>query len=478
MEDPVKRLLNRWLLVLVLLGLLGMPAVPPPVGAIQPLWAQAADLQRLKSYTAAVGVYEQIAATCPQDPQPLLAAGEIYVQQGRWPLAEDAFNRALARDGENARGLAGLAAARWGQGDRSRAVALWQAALARQPDLPGLGVRLALAYLDLGQNADAAATLRQGLARAEDPAAHLYLAMIQALEDSQDARRELGGIADDGPPSLVAAHDYMRDALDKADAAGSAAGAAKSLGLAFTQIEEWPLARQALERALALDPSDAEVMAFLGHAEAQLGRPAFDHLAAAVAAQPDWPLGHYLLGRYYVQQEAYEFAAEEFRVTLRLDPGNAQAQADLGRAYVGLGQYLAAEEALVAASEAEPEDLAFRLALARFYADHTLHITDRGLAAARAAADLAPEDPQARDLLGWMYFLAGDVSQARLHLESALRLDPELVSAYYHLGLVYKLLGQEETAHFAFSRVIDLDTGGFYRDQAQTVLREMTQASK
>jgi tetratricopeptide (TPR) repeat protein len=478
MEDPVKRLLNKWLLVLVLLGLLGMPAVPPPVGAIQPLWAQAADLQRLKSYTAAVGVYEQIAATCPQDPQPLLAIGEIYLQQQRWPLAEDAFNRALARDGENARALAGLAAARWEQGDRSRAVALWQMALARQPDLPGLGVRLALAYLDLGQSADAAATLRQGLAHAEDPAAHLYLAMIQALEDPQGARRELRSIADDGPPPLVAARDYMLDALDKAEAAGSPAGAAKSLGLAFTQIEEWPLARQALEQALALDPSDAEAMAFLGHAEAQLGRPAFDHLAAAVVARPDWPLGHYLLGRYYVQQEAYEFAAEEFRVTLRLDPGNAQAQADLARAYMGLGQYLAAEEALVAASEADPGDLAFRLALARFYADHTWHVTDRGLAAARAAADLAPEDPEARDLLGWMYFLAGDVSQARLHLESALRLDPELVSAYYHLGLVYKLLGQEETAHFAFSRVIDLDTGGFYRDQAQTALREMAQVSK
>jgi Tfp pilus assembly protein PilF len=75
-----------------------------------------------------------------------------------------------------------------------------------------------------------------------------------------------------------------------------------------------------------------------------------------------------------------------------------------------------------------------------------------------------------------MYLLAGDPALARLHLESALRLDPELVSAHYHLGVLREALGEEEAARCAFLRAIDLDTDGFYRVQAQTALREMAQA--
>jgi Flp pilus assembly protein TadD len=263
--------------------------------------------------------------------------------------------------------------------------------------------------------------------------------------------------------------------MNKAETADTVADAAKLMGLAFVQIEEWHLARVALQRALTLEPSDGEAMAFLGHSEAQLGRPAFSHLARAVETRPDWPLGHYLLGLYYLQQEAYDFAVEEFQTTLRLDPGNAQAMVDLAGTYVGQGRYLEAEQALADAVGSAPEDLSFHKALVHLYADHAFRIPDRGLAAARAATDLAPEDPEVRDMLGWMYFLAGDPARARLHLESALRLDPESASVHYHLGVLRKALGEEEAARFAFLRAIDLDTDGFYRSQAQKALRETPQ---
>ncbi len=484
MKSVLKRLPNR-LLLAVSLFLLGMPAVSPPIGAIEPLRAESADLRALKSYAAAVEVYEQIAMLAPHNAEPLVAVGEIYLAQNRWALAEDAFNRALARDGENANALAGLATARWEQGDRLRAVRLWEAALARAPtdttqseqehDLSAIRLRLALAYLDTDRLADAEGMLRQEVAHTDHPAAHLYLAMMQATEQPSVARRELEAIADDGPPALVAARDYLVQAIEESEAANAGAEGAKSMGLALMQIEEWQLARAALQQALMLDPTDAEAMAFLGHTEAQLGRPAFTHLAGAVESNSDWPLGHYLLGVYYLKQEAYEFAIEEFHTALRLDPGNAQALADLARAYVDQGQYLDAEQALVEAVESAPEDLVFHTALVRFYADHTFRVTDRGLAAARAAVELAPDDPQVRDMLGWMYLLAGDPAQARLHLESALHLDPELASAHYHLGILRDALGEEEAAQFALLRAIDLDTDGFYRSQAQKTLRDMAQ---
>jgi tetratricopeptide (TPR) repeat protein len=459
-----------------------MPSTPPPVGAIQPLWTQASHLKALKSYAAAVEVYEQIADLKPQDSEPFLAIGDIYLVQHRWILAEDAFNRALARDGENVHALDGLATARWEQGDQPGAITLWETVLARrstsyprpESKLSPIRIRLALAYLDTDRPAEAQATFHRELTHADNPVAHLYLAMIEALDDAKGARRELEAIPDDASPAVIDARDYMLTALDQAEAADTAAGAAKSLGLALVQIEEWQLAHAALERALMLEPSDAEAMAFLGHTQSQLGRPAFSRLSASVQARPDWPLGHYLLGLYFLKQGAYRSAADEFLATLQLDPGNAQAQVDLARAYVGLRDYLTAEQALVEAVESEPDDLTFHLALVRFYADHTLGVTDRGLAAAQVAADLAPEDPQVYDLLGWMYLLAGDPSLARSHLENALQLEPELVSAHYHLGVLYNALGREEEARTAFSRAIDLDTEGFYRDHAQRALREMS----
>lgn len=493
--NPVQQATSR-LLLLVLLVMSGMPASPPPVGATTPLWEEAANLQALKSYAAAVQVYEQLATLAPHDPKPLIAIGNIYLTQHRWPLAEDAFNRALARNSASltsqetqGRALAGLATARWEQGNQSQAVELWQNALAAWHVGPNQGgqthnqlsqirIRLALAYLDLDQFADAETLLNQELTSSNNPVAHLYRGMIWAINDPYRARQELARIADDAPAAVVAARDYLLAALDSAETAGSGAEAAKLLGLAMVQIEEWQLAQAALKRALILDPHDAEVMAYLGHTRAQLDKPAYEHLAAAVETKPDWPLGHYLLGLYLLKQELYDLAVEEFRAALRLDPGNAQAQVDLGRAYIGMGQYLAAEEALEAAVKAEPDDLTFHLALAHFHSDHAFHVPEQGIAAAQAAADLAPDNPEALDVLGWMHLLAGNPSQARLHLESAVRLAPELVSAHYHLGILHNVMGERESARFAFLRVIDLDTEGSYRLQAQAALREMSQATQ
>jgi tetratricopeptide (TPR) repeat protein len=488
MHEPLstaQQLAYRLALAMVLGLAVSLPPAPPPTGAVRPLWTIASDLKSLNSYAAAVEVYEQIARLAPGAPEPLLAIGDIYLAQRRWPVAEDAFNRALVRDGENARALAGLATLRWHQADRLRAVSLWETAIAalqasnqrdRSPtELTAARMQLSLAYLDMGRFAEAETTLRQELADYGTPAARLYLAMLQAGHNTDEARRELAAIEDTSAPQIRETRDYLLAALDHVEAADSPAQAAKSLGLAYVQIEEWQLARAALEDALALDPGDAETMAFLGHSEAQVGRPAFAHLSGAAAARPDWPAGHYLLGLYYLKQGAYDFAAEEFRVTLRLDPGNAQAGVDLARACTALGQYLAAEEALVGAVAAAPKDLAFHLALVRFYANHGLAVSSRGLAAAQAAADLAPDDAQAREMLGWMYFLAGDPRLARLHLESALQLAPDAASVHYHLGVLRRALGDTEAARFAFYRAIDLDKEGFFREQAQTALREMKQ---
>jgi tetratricopeptide (TPR) repeat protein len=476
------RRLAGLLVALILVVWLCVRAAPPPAGAITALWQVAGELQALKSYAAAAEAYEQIASLTPGDPAPLLAIGSIYLARQRYPAAVDAFNRALARRMDYAPAWAGLAATAWEQHDLPQAIARWQMALMYQPDLMPARRGLALAYLERGWQAEAEATLRQGLASGvtgqpgdqqtvdEMASARLLLAMMLAVRDAEESRRQLAAIGAEASAPIQAQRDYLVDAFDRAEAADSAGEAARRLGLAFTQAEMWPLARMAFERALALDATDAEAMAFLGHAEAQLGWPAWEHLAGAIAARPDWPLGHYLFGLYLVKQNLLDLAVQEFQTTVRLDPGNVRAQLDLAHTYVSLGKYLAAEEAFKAAVAASPKDLTSHLALAHFYADCFWHVADGGLPAAQAATDLAPQDPQARDLLGWMYLLAGDVPSAQLQLLSALQLAPDQASTYYHLGVLYKTLGWQEMARFAFLRAVELTEDAWVRDRAQAAL--------
>jgi tetratricopeptide (TPR) repeat protein len=479
------RRLGALLVALIVATMSCARAAPAPVGAVAALWQVAGELQVLRSYAAADEAYEQIASLDPADPAPLLAIGRIYLAQRRYPAAEDAFNRALAREMGCALAWDGLAAAAWERRDVSRAREYWQTALAYQPNLMPARQGLALVYLEQGRRAEAETILRQGLEQDfagrpgarqtvdEIDSARLLLAMMLAVQNPDESRRQLEAIGAVTSATIQAQRDYVMDALDRAMAADSAAGAAKRLGLAFIQVEMWTLARAAFERTLALDATDAEAMAFLGHAEAQLGLPAWEHLAGAVAARPDWPLGHYLFGLYLARQNRLDGAVQEFQTTLRLDPGNMRAQLDLAHTFVSMGQYLAAEASFKAAVTDSPRELAAHLALARFYADRSWRVVEGGLPAARAAADLAPQDPQVRDLLGWMYLLAGDLPSARLHLLSAHQLAPDKASTSYHLGLLYRALGWQEMAHFALLRAADLTDDPSMRDRAQAALNRL-----
>ena len=105
-----------FLLVLMAFGL--SAAAPPAAGLYMNWLSTARELEMLTSYTAAIELYERVSLLQPLDPDPLVAAGNIYVRQGNWPMAVDAFNRALARRQNSPAALKGLGAAFWGCGGK------------------------------------------------------------------------------------------------------------------------------------------------------------------------------------------------------------------------------------------------------------------------------------------------------------------------------------------------------------------------
>lgn len=448
------------------------------------LWQAAEELYTLKSYSGALQAYEQVAALLPTDPAPLIAIGHIYLAQQRWPLAVDAFNRALACRIDNVAAWAGLASVSWAQGEFDAAANYWQAALHHQPDWMSARLGLALTVLYKGQLNEANATLQAGLtmlpldspsrsAQLETIAtAYLLRGAILALDSPTEARHELFLIPNDAAAETLAQRDHLLAALDRSIASSSPAQAARHVGLAMMQMELWPLARLALMRACALQPGDAEALAHLGRVEAMMGldRPAWEHLSAAVALRPKWSLARLWLGTYCHRRGLLYLAAMQLRTAVALEPTNIEALLELSRTYLDQGNYAQAEYTLRTAAAKAPHNLEIQLALVRFYADSLWHIADRGLAAAQTAAQMAPQDVRARELLGWMYLLVGDLDQARLHLLSALDLAPEQASTYYYLGRFYLTLGFQDYARLAFRRVVDLDSTGQLRARALNLL--------
>jgi len=297
--------------------------------------------------------------------------------------------------------------------------------------------------------------------------AHGLLGRLLAGDDPAEAANHLRQAGDSD----------MLAVLQAVGAEPEPAGQAVLLGIAFLQRDELTLARRQLERAVALAPANAQAHAYLGHVLDRQGdaEAAQDALQQALALDPDLVVAYYFLGIHHRQLGDVEEAQAVVWQGLVLDPENAALRVQMAEAYLDLGNYEGAEEWYRGAVEVVPEDqqLDFQLILAHFYLDHLYHVVEGGVPAAEAAVALAPGDARAQDLLGWAYHLAGHHGEAEQALVQALELAPDLVSAHYHLGSLYASTGRPEPARRHLERATDLDTGGYYRERAEAVLRDL-----
>lgn len=130
----------------------------------------------------AVGVYRRAAEMAPQDPAPLIAAGDALLQMGAVNEAIVSYNQALVRPGDTQGAQIGLAKAFLKTGKPELALAPLSRALEASPDDPKLLLLLGVSRDLAGQHGEAQSYYRSGLARAPgDPALTLDLALSLAL---------------------------------------------------------------------------------------------------------------------------------------------------------------------------------------------------------------------------------------------------------------------------------------------------------
>jgi Flp pilus assembly protein TadD len=130
----------------------------------------------------ALGVYRRAAEMAPQDPAPLIAAGDVLLQMGSVNEAIVSYNAALVRPGDTRWAQVGLAKAFLKTGKPELALTPLTKAMEESPDDPKLLLLMGVTRDLAGQHWEAQAYYRDGLARAPgDPALTVDLALSLAL---------------------------------------------------------------------------------------------------------------------------------------------------------------------------------------------------------------------------------------------------------------------------------------------------------
>jgi len=156
-----------------------------PVPTYPMLMRIAAAAQSGGDLPNAVGVYRRAAEMAPQDPAPLIAAGDALLQMGSVNEAIVSYNAALVRPGDTQGAQIGLAKAFLKTGKPQLALSPLSKATEASPDDPKLLLLLGVTRDLAGQHWEAQAYYRDGLARAPgDPALTVDLALSLALSGS------------------------------------------------------------------------------------------------------------------------------------------------------------------------------------------------------------------------------------------------------------------------------------------------------
>ena len=458
--------------VLVLIALILAAGLLPEPRAYPEAIARGHALREATEYRAALDAYRTAYTMRPGAVLPRLWEAQTDVVLGREGDALYLYRQIATEKGPTPDILIGWGQAYYALGDSERAMPLWQQAL--ELGATEAHYYLGLAHLSRGDWSEAAthfgASLSADGAGSHSQAASYWLGVIHTLDDPTWAREYLGMATQGSDPALTANAQMLIRALEQPAPKGQ--NRTTLLGATLFGLGHWKLAQAHLEQALLASPDDNEALAYLGATLDRQGDVlgAESYLREALDLDPNHLLSLYFWGRHQFGQGAVLPARGAFVHLLAHDPRNAAACAEIGRTYTVEGKYALAEEWFEAALEHAPDQTDFYMILAEFESE-TLFNLDRGLEAAQNAVAIAPDDPRAYDLLGWMLYLSRQWPEAETALHRAIALEPYLVSAYYHLGKLYESQRRFAPARWAFGRAVDLGAGSSSQILAEDALR-------
>ncbi|MBM0106194.1 PEP-CTERM system TPR-repeat protein PrsT [Steroidobacter sp. S1-65] len=446
-----------------------------------------------------------------------LVAG-FHAREGNYDKSRTLLNAALARDPKQPELLFTLARVEWSDRKLDAARSALQRVIDGDPD--NHPAQMLLVEMDIAQGAEQEAAARLENMRKADPKAiepTLLLARLALRQNDPKRADELISAAVQVAPKRpevlnTAGLLYLESGrFDQAAALfkdGVNVNGANpmlwlNLGRAQLGLDQKGPAREALEKALSLQPNWLPAVGALAFLEVQEGREAaaLERIEGLKRTQPKDPAVLALEGEVYSALRRYEDAARSFDAASALRPSSELAiksyqarlagklpdaiaplerwsrdhpdnpgfNAVLADAYIKLGERQKAVQLYQRILERQPNSVAALNNLAWLY--YELH-DERALTTARRAYALAPQSAAIMDTLGWILVERGFVTEGLTLLERAAtpKAGPEI---QYHYAAALARSGAKDRARQRLSELLGNETTFASREAAQRLLGEL-----
>ena len=220
--------------------------------------------------------------------------------------------------------------------------------------------------------------------------------------------------------------------------------------------EAFPKAREAAERALALDPNLAEAHASLGLVRFQYDRDwagAEASLRKALELNPNYPPAHQYFADYLKAMGRFDEALDEMRRAGELDPLSLAIATGVGHVLYLSRQFDRAIEQYRKATTLDPTFVQAHLWFGRPYLQKGMY--DEAIQELKQAVELSGGSTISLAVLGHAYASAGRPAEAREILAKLLDRSRERYLPSYWIALLYTGLGDEPEAMRWLDRAYD-----------------------
>jgi tetratricopeptide (TPR) repeat protein len=452
---------------LILMVLLTLVLAPRPFAGLINL-RSARLFEAQNNDTAAAQSYSSAATRLPWMPSLWEKAGMEALQAGDTKNAITFLNKAVEHAAISKSGWLSLGAAYRQSGQLALAVNAW---LKASPHSQA-AMELATAQRGMGNFSGAIAYLRESIAlQPENAGAHYALGLLLMAISPQYALPELLQAARIDPaldPTVQGLRTVLTTSLISDDVPSHFLVAGQSLAA----LGEWDLAGEAFHNAIIGRPTYAEAWAWLAEARQQQGLDGSSEMEQALAFDPQSAMVQGLYGLYLQRMGQLEAAKVAFQKASDLEPRDPAWKIALGSACEQSGDLVAAYEFYFQAVELAPQNASTWRALVVFSLANNVDVAGAGLPAARKLIGLDPDNWQSFDLAGQAEFLLEQYSAAEIYLKKAVQMNPSQAAPALHLGLVYLQSGDRNLARFYFSLARTIDPEGPNGWQAGRLLEQ------
>jgi tetratricopeptide (TPR) repeat protein len=419
----------------------------------------------------AYGIVEQILAKDPKNIAVLTLKGKWLLGEGKKEEAFKVAQAAMAADNQSAAAYELLGLVQASRRYPDEAVKALTEALRLNPN--ALEPQIALAELNFSQGRlDAARRFAEEAVRSRATSAVARMALVKVL---------------------IAQGELVRAQTESQPLAAltSVASAQALLGEIEMRRGRIAEARQAFERAVAIDPASQEALAGLVRLDlgAKMIPQARQRVEQFTKRTSNSPRGFLIAAETYALAGDLKEAEAAARKAIELDADYFEAYSLLGQLYVRQQRLDAARDEYTRIVERRPNNIAAHTMIgmllqvqqkdaeAKVVYERILNLDSRAVVAANnlaymyalqgtnldVALNLAqtakagrPDDPDVNDTLGWIYYKRNLPAMAVEPLEQSVRSDPKNPVYQYHLGMSYLRLGEKQKARAALEQALKL----------------------